>query len=40
MGPLASLGPEEVDELAMVERSVAWLLTHLPTTGARSKERG
>lgn len=27
---LASLGPDDVDELAMVERSVAWLRTHLP----------
>jgi sugar phosphate isomerase/epimerase len=28
---LASLGPDDVDELAMVERSVAWLRAHLPT---------
>ena len=28
---LASLGPDDVDELAMIERSVAWLRTHLPT---------
>jgi sugar phosphate isomerase/epimerase len=27
---LASLGPDDVDELAMVERSVAWLREHLP----------
>lgn len=27
---LASLGPDDVDELAMVERSVAWLRKHLP----------
>ena len=27
---LASLGPDDVDELAMVERSVAWLRAHLP----------
>ncbi len=26
---LASLGPDDVDELAMVERSVAWLGEHL-----------
>ena len=30
---LASLGPDDVDELAMVDRSVAWLRAHLP--GAR-----
>lgn len=29
---LASLGPGDVDELAMIERSVAWLRAHLPTT--------
>jgi sugar phosphate isomerase/epimerase len=29
---LASLGPTDVDELAMVERSVAWLREHLPAT--------
>ena len=28
---LASLGEEDVDELAMIERSVAWLRTHLPS---------
>jgi sugar phosphate isomerase/epimerase len=27
---LASLGPDDVDELTMVERSVAWLRAHLP----------
>jgi sugar phosphate isomerase/epimerase len=27
---LASLGPDDVDELAMIERSVAWLREHLP----------
>lgn len=27
---LASLGPDDVDELAMIERSVAWLRDHLP----------
>jgi sugar phosphate isomerase/epimerase len=27
---LASLGPDDVDELAMIERSVAWLRAHLP----------
>jgi sugar phosphate isomerase/epimerase len=27
---LASLGPDDVDELAMIERSVGWLRTHLP----------
>ncbi len=27
---LASLGPDDVDELAMVERSLAWLGEHLP----------
>lgn len=27
---LASLGPDDVDELAMIERSVTWLRTHLP----------
>ena len=30
---LASLGPSDVDELAMIERSVAWLRTHLPAAG-------
>lgn len=29
---LASLGPTDVDELAMVERSVAWLRDHVPAT--------
>jgi sugar phosphate isomerase/epimerase len=29
---LASLGARDVDELAMVERSVAWLRDHVPTT--------
>jgi sugar phosphate isomerase/epimerase len=29
---LASLGPADVDELAMVERSVTWLREHLPAT--------
>ena len=27
---LASLGPDEVDELAMIERSVDWLRGHVP----------
>lgn len=27
---LASLGPDDVDELAMIERSVTWLRAHLP----------
>ncbi|MEJ7754547.1 MAG: hypothetical protein WKF38_05130, partial [Candidatus Limnocylindrales bacterium] len=27
---LASLGPADVDELAMIERSVSWLREHLP----------
>jgi sugar phosphate isomerase/epimerase len=30
---LASLGPSAVDELAMIDRSVAWLRAHLPTGG-------
>jgi sugar phosphate isomerase/epimerase len=30
---LASLGPAAVDELAMIERSVAWLREHLPAIG-------
>jgi len=29
---LASLGPDDVDELAMVERSVTWLRDHVPAT--------
>lgn len=29
---LASLGPADVDELAMVERSVTWLREHVPAT--------
>jgi len=29
---LASLGPVDVDELAMIERSVGWLRDHLPAT--------
>ena len=29
---LASLGPTDVDELAMVERSVTWLRDHVPAT--------
>ena len=29
---LASLGPSDVDELAMVERSVGWLREHVPTS--------
>ena len=29
---LASLGPSDVDELAMVERSIGWLREHVPTT--------
>ena len=29
---LASLGPADVDELAMVERSVSWLREHVPAT--------
>ena len=31
---LASLGPSDVDELAMVERSVAWLRDHVPAGAA------
>jgi sugar phosphate isomerase/epimerase len=30
---LASLGPDDVDELAMIERSVGWLRAHLPRIG-------
>lgn len=30
---LASLGPDDVDQLAMIERSVGWLRTHLPNIG-------
>ena len=30
---LASLGPSDVDELAMIDRSVTWLRAHLPTRG-------
>jgi len=30
---LASLGPVDVDELAMIERSIAWLREHLPVDG-------
>jgi 3-oxoisoapionate decarboxylase len=29
---LASLGGEDVDELAMIERSIGWLRAHLPTS--------
>jgi hypothetical protein len=32
---LASLGPADVDELAMVERSVTWLRDHVPATAGR-----
>ncbi len=32
---LASLGPDDVDELAMIERSIAWLREHLPAPAAR-----
>lgn len=32
---LASLGPTDVDELALVGRSVAWLRGHLPREGKR-----
>lgn len=35
---LASLGPADVDELAMVERSISWLREHLPAT-ARARGR-
>lgn len=31
---LASLGPDDVDELALIERSVAWLRAHLPAASA------
>jgi sugar phosphate isomerase/epimerase len=31
---LASLGPTDVDELAMIDRSLVWLRTHLPSTEA------
>ena len=31
---LASLGSDDVDELAMIERSVTWLREHLPTQAA------
>ena len=31
---LASLGPGDVDELAMIERSVTWLRARLPKNGA------
>ncbi|MFP5343319.1 MAG: sugar phosphate isomerase/epimerase family protein, partial [Candidatus Limnocylindria bacterium] len=27
---LASLGPDDVDEMAMIERSIRWLREHLP----------
>ncbi len=30
---LASLGPSDVDELAMIDRSVGWLREHLPVRG-------
>lgn len=30
---LASLGADDVDELAMIERSVTWLRAHIPTDG-------
>jgi sugar phosphate isomerase/epimerase len=30
---LASLGPSDVNELAMIERSVAWLRAHIPAGG-------
>ena len=30
---LASLGPVDVDELAMIERSIGWLRRHLPASG-------
>ena len=33
---LASLGRSDVDELAMVERSVAWLRDHVPAGAARA----
>jgi sugar phosphate isomerase/epimerase len=32
---LASLGPNDVDELAMIERSLGWLREHLPAGRAR-----
>jgi sugar phosphate isomerase/epimerase len=35
---LASLGPADVDELAMVERSVAWLREHTPATGTHARD--
>ena len=31
---LASLGPTDVDELAMVERSIGWLREHVPGVAA------
>lgn len=31
---LASLGAEDVDELAMIERSIGWLRSHLPASSA------
>ena len=33
---LASLGPGDVDEMAMVARSVDWLRAHVPTSGTKS----
>ena len=30
---LASLGPADVDELALIDRSVAWLRAHVPASG-------
>lgn len=37
---LASLGPDDVDELAMVERSVDWLRAHLPADRAPATTGG
>lgn len=36
---LASLGPDDVDELAMIERSVAWLRGHLPQDRSSRRDR-
>lgn len=36
---LASLGGDEVDELAMIERSIGWLRAHVPGAGSRDRPR-